>query len=392
MPKKFQKTKTFLKECWKKSFLLFDYLIWFLFDSAKFKKIKTKKIKKILVVLVNQEKGNVGGDFITLGILNRFKKQYPKIRLAIFSDKRTINQFGKIRDIELIEYKEKNLLEKIKSERFDAAILLSSGDLKAKDFSFIPYVIGRPYFSLKSFFKMIEFGHTRKIRSMGMSHMVGGRFKLLEALGFKFKEKRPFLEFAKSEEKKARDFLKKNKVGKFIVIHPGGKYVAESYKAGKWPPHLWNLDRYARVADHFSEKGYKILITGSKEEEILVNEIKKHSKNKKEIASACGKLSIREAGALLKKARLLIATDTSIVHIAYQDPINAKIVELMGPSIPKSVGAWPFNDPKHRILVDKGPYCRSMRKLPLKNNYNCLKNISVSDVISASEELLSLNN
>ena len=99
---------------------------------------------------------------------------------------------------------------------------------------------------------------------------------MFEALGFRFSEKKPFLEFTKQEEKNADFFIKKNKIKKFIVIHPGGKYVAESYMSGKWPPHLWNLERYAKVADYFSEKGYKIIITGSKEEEILAEEIKKY--------------------------------------------------------------------------------------------------------------------
>jgi ADP-heptose:LPS heptosyltransferase len=190
------------------------------------------------------------------------------------------------------------------------------------------------------------------------------------------------------EKKGVGEFIRKNKIKKFIIIHPGGKYIAESYKQGKWPPHLWGLDKYAKVADCFIEKGYKIIITGTKEEEILVEEIKKFSEFQGEIVSACGKLSIKEAGVLLKKSSLLIATDTAIVHIAYQDPINAKIVELMGPSIPEAVGAWPLNSPRHKILVDKGTCYRSMRKLPFKDNRKCLENISVEDVIKAGETLL----
>ena len=101
-------------------------------------------------------------------------------------------------------------------------------------------------------------------------------------------------------------------------------------------------------------------------------------------------MSIKEVGVLLKKSKLLIATDTAVVHLAYQEPINAKIVELMGPSIPEVVGAWPLNSPKHKILIDKGPCYRSMRKLPFKDNFNCLENIKVEQVIKAGEDLLKL--
>ena len=388
MKNKLTKFQISLHELTKTFFSFLDYLLWILFDLSKFKKIKTQKIRKILIVLINQEKGNIGGDFVTLGVLNCFKKQYSKIEISMLSDKKTIKQFESAKNINFIEYSGKESIKKIKKMDIDAVIFLNQGELSVKDFSFIPYTIGETHFGISGFFKRKKFGYTRKVYSKIKNHMVGGRFKMFEALGFRFSEKKPFLEFTKQEEKNADFFIKKNKIKKFIVIHPGGKYVAESYMSGKWPPHLWNLERYSKVADYFSEKGYKIIITGSKEEEILAEEIKKYSENKKQIINACGKLSIKESGILLKKASLLIATDTAIVHLAYQEPINAKIVELMGPSIPEVVGAWPLNNPKHKILIDKGPRCRSMRKLPFKDNFNCLKNIKVEQVIKAGEELL----
>ena len=390
MKNEFKKMGIFLHEQARKTLSYLDYLIWFLFDLSKFKKIKTQKIHKILIVLINQEKGNLGGDFVTLGVINCFKKQYQKIEISMLSDKKTIKQFESAKNINFIEYSGKESIKKMKNLDIDAVIFLNQGELSAKDFSFIPYRIGETHFGISGFFKRKKFGYTRKVYSKIKNHMVGGRFKMFEALGFKFREKKLIFEYSKNDEKNADDFIKKNKIKKFIVIHPGGKYVAESYSAGKWPPHLWNLDGYAKVADYFSEKGYKIIITGSKEEVILAEEIKKYSVNKKQIINACGKLSIKEAGTLLKKASLLIATDTAIVHLAYQEPINAKIVELMGPSIPEVVGAWPLNSPKHKILIDKGPCYRSMRKLPFKDNFNCLENIKVEQVIKAGEDLLKL--
>ena len=94
MKNQFTKIRISLHESAKIFFSLVDYLIWILFDFSKFKKIETEKIKKILIVLINQKKGNIGGDFVTLGVLNCFKKQYPKIEISILSDKGTIKQFG----------------------------------------------------------------------------------------------------------------------------------------------------------------------------------------------------------------------------------------------------------------------------------------------------------
>ena len=384
-----QKTRVFFIYGIRNFLLFLNYLAWALFDFSKFTKIRTNKIKKILFVLVNQDKGNVGGDFVSLGVLNDFKRQYPKIDVSILSDKQTLKQFGKIEKIEVIEYRGRKTLKELEEKEFDAVILQSQGnELSIRDFLFIPYRIGRAQFSVRNCFKTKNFGLTRKSYGLINRHMVVGRYRMFEELGFLFKKMNPFLYLSKKHESTTLKFLKANKVGKFMVVHPGGKFVAESYKKGRWPPHLWNLDRYARVADHFSNKGYWIVVTGTKEEDILFKEIKKKMKNKDKIISACGKLSIREGAVLLKKSKLLISTDTAIVHVAYQEPIHAKIVELMGPSIPKTVGAWPIDDKRHRILIDKGPYYKSLRKLPLPNNYNCLKEISTEQVIGAGEVLL----
>ena len=130
MPKSLFRLKTYLYEFARKLFSLVDYVLWILFDITKLKKIKNEKIKKILIVLINQEKGNIGGDFVTLGVLNCFKKQYPKIELSILSDKKTIKQFGKLNNIDLIEYKSKNTLNEIKNKNFDAVLFFNRGKLK----------------------------------------------------------------------------------------------------------------------------------------------------------------------------------------------------------------------------------------------------------------------
>jgi len=385
----FKKTITNLHEIARSLISLLDFTLWMIIDPSKFKKIKNEKIKNILVILINQEKGNVGGDFCTLGVLNFFTRKFPHINVSLLTDNLTANQIGKNSKIKIIKYENKNSLKKLREKDFQAGIFLNLGKLTPRNFFFIPYRISKSSNSIFSFLKIKnKFFITRKIYLPWGVHMVELRFKMLEALGFKFKNKKLIFENTKEETKKIDKFLKKEKIKKFIIIHPGGKYVAESYKAGKWPPHLWNLERYSKVSDHFIKKGYKILITGSKEESCLAKEIKKHSKNKEKILDICGKFSIRETGALLKKSKLLISTDTSIVHIAYQESINSKIVELMGPSIPEAVGAWPLNSPKHKILVDKGPYSRSMRKLPFKNNFNCLERITVKEVITSAEKLL----
>jgi len=384
-----RKKFTKLHEVSRTFFSSIDYLLWVALDPARFKVVRKKDINKILVVLINRKDGNVGGDFCTLGIMNNFHKEHPEVGLHILSDKKTLNQFGATPGIEKIEYKNRLTLEKIQKIKFDAVIMLHPNGLSVRDFSFIPHRIGKTALSFGSFFKLgNKFPYTRKVYNSLNQHMIELRFKMFEALDFEFTNKKPEIQFSRDESNKVNAFLKKSKLKNFIILHPGGKHVVETYKKGKIAPHLWPLERYAEVADNFSKRKYDVLITGSKEESVLAEEINKISK--KEIKNMCGKFSIKEIGVLLKKAKCLIATDTSVVHLAYQ--VGTPIVELMGPSLPEVVGAWPLNSPKHKILVDNGPCSRSMKKKECPEDIICLGEISANSVISAAEKLLKKHN
>ena len=380
-----RKKYTAVHEFARRSSTFIDYGLWLLVDPSKYHSVKQKEIDSILVVLVNEESGNVGGDFCILGVMNHFKKVYPEIRLGILSDSNTLKRFGKVPGIDTFEYKSRETLESLKEENFKAALFINIGDLKAKDFMFIPYRVAPFYPSIKGVinFKYKLF-YTRKAFIPWGTHMIDICFKMFETLGFKFKEKDPGFYFSKEEEARVKNFLKKNKIKKFIIIHPGGKFVVETLRKGKWPPHLWPLERYAEVADYFSEKGHKVIITGTKEEEYLSKKI--NDASKKGVINCCGKFTIRELGALLKESKLLVSTDTAVVHIAYQ--IKTPIIELMGPSCPEVVGAWPLHSKKNKILFDNGPCARSMKKQECPEDIICLGNIKTDEVIKESEKLL----
>ena len=380
-----RKKYTALHELIRKLSVIIDYSLWLIIDPSKYKIIKTKEIDKILVVLINDGVGNVGGDFCILGVINYLKEKYPKIGVSILGDKSTLKRFGRIPGIEMIEYKGKQTFKGLEKKKFKAGIFINLGQLESKDFLFIPYRVAPFYASvgglLSSKYRLY---FTRKAFIPWGTHMVEIGFKMLKSLGFDFKKKDVKFYYSANEKKNVEKFLKYNKIKKFIIIHPGGKYVVETLKKGKWPPHLWPLERYAKVGDFFSKKGYSILVTGSSKEEYLAKKISKLSK--KEIINCCGKFTIRELGALLDKSNLLISTDTSIVHIAYE--VKVPIVELMGPSYPEVVGAWPINSKRHKILFDDGPCARSMKKIECPEDIICMDNISVEDVIKYGERLV----
>jgi len=376
---------------------IIDYVLWLLFDPSKYTIIKNRDVDKILIVLIYQTTGNIGGNFCALGVANYFKALYPKVKLSFLLDKKSMNQFGKVPGIEMIEYKGKDTIGKLKEKGFKAAFLLHLESLKTRDFKFVPYRLVLSKTNVSSLISPTgKLFITRKVLvprapMPNGTHMVNLYFKLFEALGFRFKEYGIKFFHTKKEESKINQFLRKNKIKKFIIIHPGGKHVVRILKEGKISPFLWPLDRYSKVAKHFMREGYKILVTGAPDESYLVSEMARLGKlPKKSLVDCCGKFSFREVGALLKKASALVSTDTSIVHLAYQ--VKTPITELMGPSRPDIYGPWPLPSKRHIVLFDTGPCSLCQIKMPCPENKVCMARIKVDDVIKATEQLLKKRN
>lgn len=365
-----------------------DYAVWKIISFPRSKKIPKGKLKKILFVLVNETQGNVGGDFCLLGVINYMKKIYPELDITILTDSSTGKRFGTVKGIKIKEYDAEKKLEDIKKEKFEAAVFINLTEgLKVEDFSFIPYRLYpfipsvRTALSLKN----KKFTTNRVFIAPG-THMVDIIYKVFCDLGYESSKKDILFYYSGQDKNSAEKKIKALKIEKYIVVHPGGKFVVETIKKGKCAPHLWNLERYSKVAEYLAEKGYSVLISGTKEEEYLAEKILKNCKHKDKIKIICGKFSIREMAYVLEKAKLLFGTDTSIMHIGYQ--VKVPIVELMGPSCVELVAVWPINSERHRILVDKGPCYRSMKKAECPEDIPCLDGITADDAISAIEDLL----
>lgn len=89
----------------------------------------------------------------------------------------------------------------------------------------------------------------------------------------------------------------------FVVLHPG----ATDHKR-RWP-----AERFAAVGDHFSEKGYRIFVTGSGDEEEAVMHVIKGMRRPGE--SLYNKLSLNALTGLLSLTDLLVSNDTGPLHL-----------------------------------------------------------------------------
>ncbi len=101
-----------------------------------------------------------------------------------------------------------------------------------------------------------------------------------------------------------------------------------------------------------------------------------------------GKLRLREAISVIKASSLVISNDGGPAHITAA--VGGNLVSIMGP-VPEVVYS-PFGQPERIKIVtsdvDCRPCYRRFRMPECQNEFRCLKEISVEDVLSAADDFL----
>jgi ADP-heptose:LPS heptosyltransferase len=93
--------------------------------------------------------------------------------------------------------------------------------------------------------------------------------------------------------------------GKFVVVHPGARS----------PQRRWRAENFALVADGLSNRGFKVVLTGTDSEGHLTSAVAGRMQNSSAL-DLTGKTSLGSLGVLLSKSRMLISNDTGVSHLA----------------------------------------------------------------------------
>lgn len=106
--------------------------------------------------------------------------------------------------------------------------------------------------------------------------------------------------------------------GRYVCVHPGSR--------GSW--RQWPTDYFARLANECAAQGLTVVLTGTKEELPIVDEVRSQMNN--EAVVAAGKTSLGAVGVLLRDAALLIANCTGVSHIAAALKTPSVIISMDG--------------------------------------------------------------
>ncbi|MBU3583348.1 glycosyltransferase family 9 protein [Polynucleobacter sp. 15G-AUS-farblos] len=184
----------------------------------------------------------------------------------------------------------------------------------------------------------------------------------------------------------------------YAVLHPG---PLTAYK--RWPLAYWQ-----KLIEWLVQEGMQVVLSASpaKQDLQLNHDILSllDEDTRKQVIDTAGKLSIPQAGTLLRGAALYIGVDTSITHLAAA--CNTPTITLFGATPPTNFGPWPngfIGDQPYQlrartqtvgcITILQGPgECVPCRKAGCQDradsNSECLDLLEPSQVIDAARQVL----
>jgi len=184
----------------------------------------------------------------------------------------------------------------------------------------------------------------------------------------------PFLKITADENPHLLEkfHLEKNK---YIVVHPG-----MFGSALNWPQNKYN--------ELISEliKTTKVLISGTKNDERFLTDIKLKWQNHPQVCMTQDQLSMNELLSILKMAKAVIAPSTGVLHIA--TALGTKAVGIYSPIQVHHPRRWGPRGEDAKILLPenlKTEQCPAVKKCLTTacRFYPCMDTISVSSVLSA---------
>jgi heptosyltransferase-3 len=184
----------------------------------------------------------------------------------------------------------------------------------------------------------------------------------------------------------------------YAVLHPG---PLTAYK--RWPLAYWK-----KLIEWLVQEGLQVVLSASaaKQDLQLNHDILSllDERTRTKVIDTAGKLSIPQAGTLLRGAALYIGVDTSITHLAAA--CNTPTITLFGATPPTNFGPWPngfIGDQPYQlrartqtvgcVTILQGPgECVPCRKAGCEDRADskseCLDLLEPSQVIDAAKQVL----
>jgi heptosyltransferase-2 len=159
-----------------------------------------------------------------------------------------------------------------------------------------------------------------------------------------------------------------------VAMVPGAAHFTK-----QWPEHRW-----AALIELLTARGLGVLVLGGKAEASAGDRLAALAGRRG--ASAAGKFDLAGTAALLKRARVAVAGDTGVMHLA--TAVQTPVVTLLGPTV-QEFGFTPWN--ARSTIIERALDCRPCSKMggpacPL-GHHHCMEWITAEEVAEAVRRL-----
>ncbi len=321
------------------------------------------RIEKILII----RPGGIGDAVLLLPAIQALREKFGDSRIDVLCEKRNGKIFGLSGGIDNVYLYDRGLdLFRCLKNRYDVVIDTEQWHRLS---AVIAYLTGAA----------MRIGFATNERERLFTHKVAYSHKEYEVYSFLrlieppaghvpgFKTEVPFIT-APDELLSVRLRTDMGKDKKVIAVFPGASVVERR----------WGGDRFGKVAQAFQDKGYRIVILGSRADGEAAEVIKRHAPG---CVDLTGKTGLAEVAAVLRHSRVLLSADSGLMHIAYA--VGTPTVSLFGAGIEEK---WAPRGKRHMVLSKHVPCspCTKFGYTPsCTRNMACLQSLEADEVIEA---------
>jgi lipopolysaccharide heptosyltransferase II len=149
-----------------------------------------------------------------------------------------------------------------------------------------------------------------------------------------------------------------------------------------WETKHWRSEGFAEVARHFMRKGFTVVLTGSKRERAVCDEVTSAAPGTLNLA---GETTLSEHAALIGRSALCITNDSGPMHLAVA--LGRPVVSIFGPTDEIWIGPYRRANAVVRASLPCAPcYLRVLNRCP--HNHACMREVSAQAVIERAEMML----
>lgn len=346
--------------------------------NKKKKRLPIENIRKILIIKL----AAIGDAILLIPTIRTLKQHFPESEITFvcseinYSIIKQIPYISRIIDCNVHSFLKNPMkffkfIGDLRKENYD--IVIDAGQWERINAIFTLLTKSQYKIGFKTQRQYKHFGYDSIVPHTRYKHELENFLDLLIPLGINISEKDKKLEYYLNSEDYnfAERFWTENRLeGKTVIcLHPG---CGENGL-----PREWDVQNYIDLGNRLTEydDNIRILITGAIHEiekcNIIASGILKNKIN------TAGQFNLNVVVALVKKSRLIVCSNTGMLHIA--SCVGTKTMGLHGPTNPVKWGSYD----KKSVLIQSDKFCSPC--LYLGHDYGCqmpqcMSHISVDDV------------